>query len=98
MDELDLPANRIPKGSVYNRRHCDKEKCGKEGNYSSKLGYFCLDHILDYEMVCPNANCPRNGLVMEKLISKIEKDLKGDLHQTFLCESCGYRHDHTVHV
>jgi transposase-like protein len=94
----DIPENRIPKGFLYNKRKCEKDECDKEGIYSSKLGYFCLDHILDYDMMCPNAKCPRNGLAMDKIIQKIEKDMKGDLHQVFLCQACNYRHDHTVHV
>ena len=98
MDSSDIRANRIPKDSVYKRRNCDKEKCGNEGNYSSKRGYFCLKHILDYDMVCQNVDCPRNGLVMDKLVSEIKEDIKGDLHQIFLCQSCGYRHDHTVNI
>jgi hypothetical protein len=98
MDEYDIPANRIPKGFVYKKRFCEKNKCDKEGNYSSKLGFFCLDHILDYDMVCPNQDCPRSGLAMDKLLSKIEKDLKGEIHQIFMCQSCNYRHDHTVRV
>lgn len=98
MDDHDIPANRIPKDFFYKKRKCDKEKCDNEGNYSSKRGYFCLDHILDYDMVCLNDDCPRNGLAMDKLIPEIKKDIKGDLHQIFLCQSCGYRHDHTVNV
>ena len=98
MDELDIPANRIPKDSVYKKRNCGKEKCGKEGNYSSKRGYFCLEHVLDYDMPCPNEDCPRKGFSMDKLVSELKKDVKGDLHQVFLCQSCGYRHDHTVNV
>ena len=98
MVDSDIPANRIPKDFLHNKRNCDKEKCDKEGNYSSKRGYFCLEHILDYDMLCPNNDCPRNGLAMDKLVSEIKKDIKGDLHQIFLCQSCGYRHDHTVNV
>lgn len=98
MDTADIPANRIPKGFWYNKRKCEKDKCGNEGIYSSKRGYFCLDHVLDYDMVCPNDKCSRNGLVMDKLIHNVEKDINGDLHQIFLCQSCNYRHDHTVHV
>lgn len=98
MNGSDIPANRIPKRSVYNKRNCDKEKCGNEGNYSSKRGYFCLKHILDYDMGCPNKECPRNGIIMDKLVSEIKKDLNGELHQIFLCQSCGFRHDHTVKV
>jgi len=98
MDEKDIRANRIPKGFLHKERRCEKLKCQKEGTYSSKIGYFCLDHILDYDMLCPSQDCPRNGLPMDKLISKIEKDIKGDLHQIFQCQSCNYRHDHTVHV
>ncbi len=98
MGESDIRANRIPKGFLRKERKCEKTKCGKEGIYSSKLGYFCLDHILDYDMPCPNDDCPRNGLAMDKLISRIEKDIKGDMHQIFQCPSCNYRHDHTVHV
>ncbi len=98
MDELEIPANRIPKDSVYKKRNCNKEKCDKEGNYSSKRGYFCLEHILDYDMMCPSDDCPRKGRAMDKLVSEIKKDIKGDLHQIFLCQSCGYRHDHTVNV
>ena len=79
-------------------RKCEKNGCNKEGNYSSKIGYFCLDHILDYDMPCPEVDCPRKGLVMDKLISEIKKDINGDLHQIFVCPSCNYRHDHTVHV
>jgi hypothetical protein len=98
MDESDIRANRVPKGFLHKERKCEKGLCSKEGIYSSKLGYFCLDHILDYDMVCPTPDCPRNGLAMDKLVSKIEKDINGDLHQIFLCQSCNYRHDHTVHV
>jgi hypothetical protein len=98
MDEHDTLVNRIPKGFLHKERKCEKYKCNKEGIYSSKIGYFCLDHILDYDMVCPNDICPRNGLVMDKLISNVEKDIRGDLHQIFLCQSCSFRHDHIVHV
>ncbi len=80
------------------RRKCEKDKCNKEGNYSSKIGYFCLNHILDYEMVCPNVDCPKKGVVMEKLVAEIKKDINGDMHQIFLCNACDYRHDHKVHV
>jgi len=98
MDEQDIPANRVPKNFLYKKRECNKEKCDKEGNYSSKRGHFCLEHVLDYDMICPNEDCPTKGHPMEKLISDIKKDIKGDLHQIFLCQSCGYRHDHTVKV
>ncbi|SMH70869.1 hypothetical protein [Candidatus Nitrosotalea okcheonensis] len=98
MDEKDIRANRVPKGFLHKERKCESPKCHKEGIYSSKRGYFCLDHILDYNMSCPNQDCPRHGLVMDRLISKIEKDIKGDLHQAFQCPSCNHRHDHTVHV
>lgn len=98
MSEPDIRANRIPKGFLHKERRCEKIKCGKEGVYSSKRGYFCLEHILDYDMVCPNDKCPRNGLAMDKLNPTIEKDIAGDLRQVFLCQSCNYRHDHTVHV
>ena len=79
-------------------KKCEKDSCKNEGNYSSKIGYFCLDHILDYDLECPNDDCPRKGLFMNKLISDIKKDINGNLHQIFLCESCNYRHDHTVKV
>ena len=98
MGESDIRANRVPKGFLHKKRRCGKAKCNNEGVYSSKLGYFCLDHILDYDMPCPNKDCPRNGLAMDKLISKVEKDMAGDMHQIFQCPSCNYRHDHTVHV
>jgi hypothetical protein len=98
MNEPDMPANRIPKGFLYKKRKCDKDKCNNEGNYSSKIGHFCLEHILDYDMPCPNDDCPRYSVAMEKLIAKVEKDINGDLHQIFQCPSCSYRHDHTVHV
>lgn len=96
MKELEIPGNKIPKGNVFKKRTCDKAKCAKEGIYSSKRGFFCLEHVLDYDMPCPNDDCPRNGLAMDKLVSEIKKDIKGNLHQVFLCQSCGYRHDHTV--
>jgi hypothetical protein len=79
-------------------KKCEKDACENEGNYSSKIGYFCLDHILDYDLGCPNDDCPRKGLSMNKLISEIKKDINGNLHQIFMCEACNYRHDHTVKV
>jgi hypothetical protein len=97
MIEVKIPGIKITK-DLYKKKICDKEKCGKEGIYSSKLGSFCLDHILDYDMPCPNDDCPQKGVAMAKLVPEIKQDLKGDLHQIFLCQSCGYRHDHTVHV
>ena len=44
MKELQIPGNKIPKDSVFKKRICDKEKCEKERIYSSKRGYFCLEH------------------------------------------------------